>query len=70
LRTLKTLEENPAESGGINGDSGVPFTFELDRLILADDFTPEFQWATLVRHFHEFWRMVNAVGTTTAGSSW
>lgn len=58
---MKTLEEDPSESGGIDGDAGVPLALELDRLVLADDLAPELQWPALVGHFHELGRLMSAL---------
>ena len=62
LRALEALKEDPAESGGIDGDAGVALAFELDRLIFADDFAAEFQGTALVGHLDKLWRLVGALG--------
>lgn len=57
LEALGALKLNPSESSRINGDASIPFAFELDRFVLANNFAAEFQRPAFVGHFDEFWRL-------------
>lgn len=52
---MGALELDSSESGRIDGDAGVPFAFQLDRFVLANDFTAKFQRPAFVGHFDKFW---------------
>jgi hypothetical protein len=51
------LKLDTPKSGRIDGDAGVPFAFQLDRLVLANDFATKFKRATLVRNFDKLGRL-------------
>lgn len=57
LEALGALELHPSERCRINGYARVPFAFQLDRFVFADNFTPKFERATLVGYFDELWRL-------------
>lgn len=62
LQALSALELHSSEHGRVDGDASVALAFQLDRLVLANDFAAEFERSALVGDLDEFWRL--------AGASW
>lgn len=54
---MSALELDSSECGRVDGDAGVAFAFQLDRLVLANDFTAKFQRSAFVCDFDEFGRL-------------